>query len=296
MKRILVGALTSALLLLFFPLASNAAITPGTKCAKVGAKQVYKGKIYICIKLGKKLYWDNGVVVKATPTPTPIVTVTATPTPTPMVSLNPFADDANKAAAATAPGLGKLCAVGKDCSIGSTGPGGGIVFYDAGSQQPWGRYLEVAPNGWSGALADPENNWCNITDVSLSSRVTDIALKESLGVVIGKGKSNTKLMLAYCSEGAAIVATNYKGGGKSDWFLPSQDELNELCKYNRSQVTGNSLVKCDVNGLRRGGYEQFYWSSSEKSTGSAYYEDFIIGYMSDYYKGSKMHVRPVRSF
>lgn len=32
-------------------------------------------------------------------------------------------------------------------SIGDTGPGGGIVFYDAGSQQSWGRYIE-ALDGW----------------------------------------------------------------------------------------------------------------------------------------------------
>ena len=34
---------------------------------------------------------------------------------------------------------------GRNCRIGNTGPGGGIVFYDAYSQQSWGRYLEVAP-------------------------------------------------------------------------------------------------------------------------------------------------------
>tara|TARA_R110000868_G_scaffold187920_2_gene430687 strand:- start:430 stop:1071 length:642 start_codon:yes stop_codon:yes gene_type:complete len=32
-------------------------------------------------------------------------------------------------------------------SIGDAGPGGGVVFYDAGSQQTWGRYIE-AVDGW----------------------------------------------------------------------------------------------------------------------------------------------------
>jgi len=35
------------------------------------------------------------------------------------------------------------------CTIGDTGPAGGIVFYDAGSTQPWGRYLEAAPPDWA---------------------------------------------------------------------------------------------------------------------------------------------------
>jgi hypothetical protein len=55
---------------------ANAIVTPGLKCSKVGSKQTYKGKVYTCIKSGKKLIWNSGIVVKAKPLPTP----TSTPT------------------------------------------------------------------------------------------------------------------------------------------------------------------------------------------------------------------------
>lgn len=47
------------------------AVTPGTKCAKSGAVQIYKSKTYTCLKLGKYLYWSNGVAMAALPSPTP---------------------------------------------------------------------------------------------------------------------------------------------------------------------------------------------------------------------------------
>ena len=76
MKRVGVSILlVSSLILTALPSAS-AAVTPGSKCSKAGAKQSHKGKVYTCIKLGKKLYWNNGVrVVTSTPTPTPTPTV-----------------------------------------------------------------------------------------------------------------------------------------------------------------------------------------------------------------------------
>lgn len=38
------------------------------------------------------------------------------------------------------------------CALNTIGPGGGLIFYDAGSPQPWGRFLEVAPWNWNPVL------------------------------------------------------------------------------------------------------------------------------------------------
>jgi hypothetical protein len=35
-------------------------VSAGTNCPKIGATQIYKGKLYTCIKLGKNLFWNNG--------------------------------------------------------------------------------------------------------------------------------------------------------------------------------------------------------------------------------------------
>jgi hypothetical protein len=42
---------------------AESAVTPGSKCTKEGMIQLFAGKKYSCIKLGKKLFWDNGIVV-----------------------------------------------------------------------------------------------------------------------------------------------------------------------------------------------------------------------------------------
>ena len=50
---------------------------------------------------------------------------------------------------------------GTGCRIGSVGPGGGVIFYDAGSIQWWGRFLEAktssvsAEGPWGSAVGKP---------------------------------------------------------------------------------------------------------------------------------------------
>ena len=145
------------------------------------------------------------------------------------------------------------CASGGVCAIGDIGPGGGIVFYDAGSPQSWGRYLEAAPKTWNGGTSDPRASWgCFDTSISGVS-----------GTAIGTGAANTAAIVAGCFESgiAASLADVSTFGGKSDWFLPSKDEL-ELMFFN--------LGRKGVGGF----VGNFYWSSSENSAYSAWSRDF----------------------
>ena len=73
---------------------------------------------------------------------------------------------------------------------------------------------------------------------------------------IGGGKANTERIVIKQGSGqyAAQLCADYQGGGYSDWYLPSVNELNLL--YQQQAVVGGF-----VNGT--------YWSSNELSTQEA---------------------------
>ena len=66
MRRFSIPILLSLSLIVSAMPSSSASVTPGTKCSKAGAKQTFKGKVFTCIKLGSKLYWNNGVNLNKT--------------------------------------------------------------------------------------------------------------------------------------------------------------------------------------------------------------------------------------
>jgi hypothetical protein len=73
-KRMLSVLMVVALCVAPFPQASAATAKAGASCPKLKATSIVKGKKFTCIKSGKKLVWDKGVVVKASvakPSPTP---------------------------------------------------------------------------------------------------------------------------------------------------------------------------------------------------------------------------------
>jgi len=157
------------------------------------------------------------------------------------------------------------------CVLGNTGPGGGIVFYVNEANATGARYLEAAPNTWSGGGADPTLAWSGNTTTNVATQTG-----------IGTGSANTTAIIAQSATTgrAATAARAYTGGGVS-WFLPSKDELNELHSQ-RTIVGGFAAVD--------------YWSSSQNGADNAWAQDFGSGFQSNVIKISTRFVRPVRAF
>ena len=124
---------------------------------------------------------------------------------------------------------------------------------------------------------------------------------------IGQGFYNTSVMIvsdATSTAQAAVLA--YAGSSTAgQWFIPSMNELNELCKYARGQTTGVLTVKCDSSGTLKtgtandlGGFVGYdYWSSSEQDAVYARYQWFGDGRFDTYFKDdSTIYLRPIRAF
>ena len=167
--------------------------------------------------------------------------------------------------------------VAKPCAIDLKGPGGGRIFYDAGTTQPWGRFLEVAPQNWNGTLYkcpgsgaigssceqpkestipektgdfgqpdDPKRD-----EVGKGYHICRFVLSEEIIQTrsgIGDGRVNTEELYndQRCTNGETAgitLAKNYRGGGLADWYIPSEDELHELCTYTKRLGIGGFPAK-----------------------------------------------------
>ena len=213
------------------------------------------------------------------------------------------------------------------------------------------RYLEVAPVGWVKSLTYSTKKscfssgmltWCSffrfIESPSFTGEVEcsqpqngdsdlddpDCAWLESTvsvasfvptGTGIGTGHANTSAIIAQnvARGSAANVARAFQGGGKTDWFLPSKDELNALCKW---AFEDTKYADCSPsyymdNKLKHGGFAikrpgnangVWYWSSSERperqypDVGEVWYLMFDNGKFCSGRKNWTGRVRPVRAF
>jgi hypothetical protein len=119
---------------------------------------------------------------------------------------------------------------------------GGVVAYILQSGDP--GYDANIKHGLIAATIDQSSgiSWWNGITIKIGATKT----------AIGSGLSNTNTIITIQGEPqknyAAGLARAYNGGGYSDWFLPSKDELNKLY-----------LNRVVVGGFKNNSY----WSSTE---------------------------------
>jgi hypothetical protein len=194
------------------------------------------------------------------------------------------------------------CATGGVCIVGDTGPGGGIVFYvQASGTFACGatlastcKYLEAAPTSGTAAWTDVTYVWSGNTSVAIGDTAQGI----------GTGYKNTQAMVTQSSTAgmAGTITRAYRGPNNlTDWYLPSKDELNQMCKWQRGVAWTSDATVCTGGTLNSGpgagGFSSdYYWSSSEFDDIYAWYQIFTSGDQDVNLKGTAFSVRPVRAF
>ena len=194
-------------------------------------------------------------------------------------------------------------------AVGDTGPAGGYIFYDCDADNNDGqndgagtdglkssvcgwRYLEAAPSDLTSADGATATFVFGYYYASGYKQVLS-----SGNTAIGTGKKNTKTLVdamvtiartadygeTTTDQYATTLCNTYRGGGFSDWFLPSQEELKLM--YDK---------KSDIGGFT----DTRYWSSSESGVNYAVYYDFSssTNAKGDNTRANAYRVRPIRAF
>ena len=162
--------------------------------------------------------------------------------------------------------------------------GGGVVFklFHAGQI----GYVAGETHGLIAAVQDDSSiRWYN------GSYVTTGAT----GTAIGTGSANTDAIIsaqgATETSYAAGLARAYTGGGYTDWFLPSKDELNKMY-LNKATINTTALANSGSSF-----YSNVYWSSTEYDNDDAWRQYFgYDGLQVNYDKDTTITVRAVRAF
>lgn len=219
--------------------------------------------------------------------------------------------------------------------MGDIGPGGGMVFFvrtednvnvwkatpnaegDLAFVADGWKYLEVAPKTWSGGKSDPKLDWCSNTNVraawTKNLQGKDwygkwVTGKTQTGFFAGTGYGNSKIISQNCKTGAATAARTYKGGGKSDWYLPRQTELNQLAMFAGGNLAPKSA--CCIKDFPKKQSAAFASSKYAVNWGSAYWlSSFAFSKLANQWQGEDRmllgsngpstampYVRPIRAF
>jgi len=162
-------------------------------------------------------------------------------------------------------------------ALGKRGPAWGWVFYDAGSTQSWGRYIEAAVEDlpismWQGTSADTD------TYSAIGTADTNTA-----NIIAADNTPN--IAADRCSDYTVTIGGIIGGTEYTDWYLPAGEELAEM--YDNLKA----------NGIGHFANER-YWTSLQyfADTNHAYYIDFTAGSGSHEGKTANFLVRPIRYF
>ncbi len=119
---------------------------------------------------------------------------------------------------------------------------------------------------------------------------------------IGAGYRNTLAIIASHTDSslvsAASFAANHVYDGKDDWYLPSKDELNELCKKftNDPNAENPSDICTGMDTTFWNFTPGVYWSSSQMDSGLAWYQSFSDGEQNTGNTHLMSYVRVIRAF
>jgi hypothetical protein len=194
-------------------------------------------------------------------------------------------------------------------TVGQTGPGGGKVFYVATTPFACGStpeatctYLEAAPADIGTTIKWAQSTYVGTAVNNANAPTTATATGIGWGylntlAIIAQGNTDTANSAAALADSHTVTVS---GVIYDDWYLPSKDELRELCKFARSQLTGDPTVACDTTAtvpFLNGIDGNLYWSSSEGNATLAWSERFArFGFQNQGDKREGNRVRPVRAF
>jgi uncharacterized protein (TIGR02145 family) len=153
---------------------------------------------------------------------------------------------------------------------------GGIVAYILQADDP--GFDATIQKGIIAASSDQGTGigWYNGSDASSTG---------ATGTAIGTGSANTTAIITIQggtpTSYAAGLARAHNGGGYTDWYLPSKDELNKLY-LNRTAIGGFA--------------NDSYWSSTEIFNTLAILKNFGFGNQENLGKSYPANVRAIRAF
>jgi hypothetical protein len=202
--------------------------------------------------------------------------------------------------------------------VGDTGPSGGKIFYVATTPFSCGptrtatcTYLEAAPALWNDGAVEPARLYAQVdyqnTAVSGDTRAPGASPigwgYQNTRAIILQGNTNTATSAAALADSHTVTVS---GVLYDDWYLPSRNELNQMCKWARG-ITGVDLTTlttvCTGGTLNTdlGFVKGLYWSSTEYNDASGYFQVivpdfFAAGFQGGNGKSNLNNVRPIRAF